>query len=64
MHNARREALMSVLGGGLGVTTTCEGASGAQYPDVGYSEIHGAHGQSWMGYSGYWHRENENTALR
>ncbi|SDA90456.1 hypothetical protein SAMN03159448_04390 [Sinorhizobium sp. NFACC03] len=34
MHGVSRESIMSVLGRGLGVTITCEGAAGAQYPDV------------------------------
>lgn len=64
MHSASREGIMSVLGGGLGITITCEGSSGAHYPEVVYREVHGVHGQSRVGYSGYWRKENENPALR
>ncbi len=55
---------MSVLGSGLGVTITYEGASGAQYPDVVLREVHGSHGRALIGYSGYWRTSNENPALR
>ncbi|MCE4542311.1 LysR family substrate-binding domain-containing protein [Caballeronia sp. PC1] len=34
MHQASREAILSVLGGGLGVSIICEGGTGARYPDV------------------------------
>ncbi|MBV7520889.1 LysR family substrate-binding domain-containing protein [Ensifer sp. ENS12] len=64
MHGVSRESIMSVLGGGLGVTITCEGAAGAQYPDVVLREVHGSHGLCLMSYSGYWRKDNTNPALR
>lgn len=64
MQNLSRETIMSVLGGGSGITVTCEGSAGTQYPDVVLREVHGRHGVSRVGYSGYWKRENENPALR
>lgn len=64
MHSVSRESIMSVLGGGLGVTITSEGASGATYPNVALREIHGAHGQAHVGFSGYWRTDNTNPALR
>ncbi|WEX85807.1 LysR family transcriptional regulator [Sinorhizobium garamanticum] len=64
MHAVSRESIMSVLGGGLGVTITCEGASGATYPNVVLREIHGPHGQAYLGFSGYWRTDNSNPALR
>lgn len=64
MHGVSRESIMSVLGGGLGVTITCEGAAGAQYPDVVLREVLGSHGLCTMSYSGYWRKDNTNPALR
>lgn len=64
MRCVSREWIMSVLGGGLGITITYEGASGARYSDVVLREIHGAHGQALTGYSGYWRKASDNPALR
>ena len=59
-----RESIMSMLGGGLGITITSETASGARYPNVVLREVHGMHGQALIGYSGYWRKANENPVLR
>lgn len=64
MHQSSRESILSVLGGGLGVSIICEGASGARYPDVVYRPIHGEQGPALIGYSGYWRDDNSNPALR
>ena len=67
MRAVSREWIMSILGGGregLGVTITYEGASGARYPDVVLREVHGAHGQTLIGWSGYWRKASDNPALR
>jgi len=64
MHAVSRETIMSLLGDGLGVSVTCEGASGARYPDVVLREVHGIHGPCLTGYSGYWRPGNENPALK
>lgn len=67
MRAVSREWIMSILGGGregLGVTITYEGASGARYPDVVLREVHGAHGQTLIGWSGYWRQASDNPALR
>ncbi|QNO27230.1 LysR family transcriptional regulator [Sphingopyxis sp. OPL5] len=64
MRCVSREWIMSVLGGGLGVTVTYEGASGARYPDVVLRELHDAHGRTLIGYSGYWRKASDNPALR
>lgn len=64
MQSISRESIMSVLGGGPYVTITCEGASGAQYPDVITRPVHGPHGQTMIGFTGYWQSDNENPALR
>lgn len=64
MRCVSREWIMSILGGGLGVTITYEGASGARYPDVVLREVHGAHGQALISYSGYWRKTSDNPALR
>jgi len=64
MHQSSRETILSVLGGGRGVTMVCEGATGAVYPDVVYRPIHGEQGPALIGYSGYWRDDNCNPALR
>jgi DNA-binding transcriptional LysR family regulator len=64
MQSISRESIMSVLGGGPYVTITCEGASGAQYPDVITRPVHGPHGQTMIGFTGYWRSDNENPAMR
>tara|TARA_R110000782_G_scaffold49238_8_gene107293 strand:- start:4030 stop:4962 length:933 start_codon:yes stop_codon:yes gene_type:complete len=64
MHQASREAILSVLGGGLGVSIICEGGTGARYPDVVYRPILGEQGPAFVSYSGYWREDNGNPALR
>lgn len=64
MHAVTRDALLSVLGGGLGVTITCESAAGSSYPNVVMREVHGSHGQTLISFSGYWRADNANPALR
>ena len=64
MRCVSREWIMSILGRGRGVTITYEGTSDAHYPDVALREVHGAHGQALVSYSGYWRKNNENPALR
>ncbi|CAD7338152.1 LysR family transcriptional regulator [Sphingomonadales bacterium 58] len=64
MHQASREAILSVLGGGLGVSIICEGGTGARYPDVVYRPIRGEQGPAFVSYSGYWREDNGNPALR
>lgn len=64
MHQSSRETILSILGGGLGVSIVCEGSTGARYPDVVYRPIHGEQGPALIGYSGYWRDDNRNPALR
>ena len=64
MHRSSRETILSVLGGGLGVSVICEGTTGTRYPEVVYRPIHGEQGPVLIGYSGYWRRENSNPALK
>ncbi|OHT18692.1 DNA-binding transcriptional regulator HcaR [Sphingomonas haloaromaticamans] len=64
MYQASREAILSVLGGGLGVSIVCEGATGARYPDVVYRPVLGEQGPAFVHYSGYWREDNCNPALR
>lgn len=64
LHQISRETILSVLGDGLGVSIVCEGATGAQYPEVVYQPIHGEQGPALIGYSGYWREENDNPALK
>lgn len=64
VHHSSRESIFSLLGANIGVSITCEGGIGAQFPDVVYRPIHGEHGQVLIGYSGYWREDNANPALR
>lgn len=64
MHQSSRETILSILGGGFGVSIVCEDSTGARYPDVVYRPIHGEQGQALVGYSGYWRDNNSNPALR
>lgn len=64
MHRSSRETILSILGGGVGVSIVCEGSTGARYPDVVYRPIHGEQGPALIGYSGYWRDDNRNPALR
>lgn len=64
MHQASRETILSVLGGGSAVSLVCEGSTGAHYPDVVYRPIHGEQGPAITGYSGYWSDKNGSPVLR
>lgn len=64
MHQSSRETILSVLGGGTGVSIVCEGSTGARYPNVVYRPIHGEQGPALIGYSGYWRDDNVNPVLR
>lgn len=64
MHQSSRETVLSVLGGGSGVSIVCEGSTGAIYPDVVYRPIHGEQGPALTGYLGCWRDDNGNPALR
>jgi DNA-binding transcriptional LysR family regulator len=64
MCHSSRETILSVLGGGSGVSIVCEGSTGARYPDVVYRPIHGEQGPALAGYSGCWRDDNSNPALR
>jgi DNA-binding transcriptional LysR family regulator len=64
MHRSSRETILSVLGGGLGVSVICEGTAGVRYPDVVYRPIHGEQGPALIGYSGYWREDNDNPPLK
>lgn len=64
MRQSSREAILSTLGGGYGVSIVCEGSTGAHYRDVVYRPIHGEQGPALVGYSGYWRDDNRNPALR
>tara|TARA_A100001391_G_scaffold198267_1_gene179626 strand:- start:951 stop:1865 length:915 start_codon:yes stop_codon:yes gene_type:complete len=64
MHQVSREGILSVLGGGLGLSVVCEGGTGARYPDVVYRPVHGEQGPVMIAFSGYWRKDNGNPALR
>lgn len=64
MHQSSRETILSVLGGGSGVSIVCEGSTGTHYPDAVYRPIHGEQGPALTGYSGCWRDDNGNPALR
>ena len=64
LHQSSRETILSILGGGFGLSIVCEGSTGARYPDVVYRPIHGEQGPALTGYSGCWQDDNTNPALR
>lgn len=64
MHQCSRETILSILGGGAGISIVCEGSTGARYPDLVYRPMHGEQGPALIGYSGYWRAESCNPALR
>lgn len=64
MRQSSRETILSLLGGGSGVSLVCEGSTGARYPDVVFRPIHGEQGPALTGYSGYWRDDNSNPAVR
>lgn len=64
MVQASRETVLSLLGGGSGVSVVCEGSTGAHFPDVLYRPISGEQGPALIGYSGYWRHDIGNPALR
>ncbi|PKP96724.1 MAG: LysR family transcriptional regulator [Alphaproteobacteria bacterium HGW-Alphaproteobacteria-13] len=64
LHQSSREAILSILGSGPGISIICEGGIGACYPDVIYRPIHGEQGPALISYSGYWRKDNSNPALK
>mgnify|MGYP003633057266 CR=1 FL=1 len=64
MHQSSRETILSILGGGSGMSIVCEGSTGTHYPDVVYRPIHGEQGPALTGYSACWRDDNGNPALR
>ncbi|NRP74529.1 HTH-type transcriptional regulator GltC [Ensifer psoraleae] len=64
MQPVSRESIMNMLGAGVGVTITCEGAAGLQYPNVVLREVRTSHGLCLIAYSGYWREDNSNPALK
>ena len=64
MNQSSRESILSMLGGGLGVSIVCESATGARYPDLVYRPVHGEQGPALVVYSGYWRKDNSNPTLR
>lgn len=63
MHQSSRETILSILGGGSGISIVCEGSTGTRYPDVVYRAIHGEQGLALTGFSGCWRDDNGNPAL-
>lgn len=63
MHRASREAILSVLGAGDGVSIVCESSVGTFYPDVTYLPLAGEQGPALVGYSGYWQADHRNPVL-
>lgn len=64
MHQTSRETILSILGGGYGVSIVCEGSTGVRYPDVVFRPVHSEQGPALIGYSGYWRDDNGNPTLR
>lgn len=64
LHQVSRETILSLLGETKILTVACEGTTGALYPDVVYSPVHGEQGPAFIAYSGYWREDNSNPALK
>ncbi len=64
MQETSHASILSMLGGANYITITTEAATGTQYPDVVFRELHDSHGPVSISYSGYWRRGNQNPALR
>lgn len=64
MQPVSRESIMNMLGAGIGVTITCEGATGLQYPNIVLREVRTSRGPCSIAYSGYWHEDNSNPTLK
>lgn len=59
-----REAIMNFLSINGEVTVTVSDMLGSTYPGVVLRDLHDNDGQTSIGYSGYWRRENSNPVLR
>ena len=64
MLEASRDTVLSVLAASSGISLVCEGATGAQYPDVVYRPVHGEQGPALTLHSGYWRAGNDKPTLR
>ncbi|HEY8604489.1 LysR family transcriptional regulator [Tsuneonella suprasediminis] len=59
-----RDSLLSVVSLGKHISIVTETAVGFHYPGIIFREIHENGGQVWLGFSGYWHEENDNPVLK
>ena len=64
LHPVSRETILSLLGATGKLSVTCEGTTGALYPDLVYRPVHGEQGPGFIAYSGYWRADSANPALR
>ena len=64
LHLVSRETILSLLGETRMLSVTCEGTTGAMFPEVIYIPVHGEQGPALIGYSGYWREDNANPALK
>lgn len=62
-HEADSEAIKSLVGAGLGVGLLCEAFVGASHTDVIYREIRDGSHVYRIGYTAYWHLDNDSPAL-
>lgn len=64
LHPVSRETILSILGETEMLSVTCEGTTGAVFPEVIYRPVHGEQGPALIGYAGYWREDNPNPALK
>lgn len=62
--NAKREDVISMVGGKCGVSLACEAATGNVGNEVVYREIRDGNGPTRVSYVAYWRRNNDNPALK
>lgn len=64
VHRVRREALMNLVGLGLGISLICEQWCGVEYPDVTYIPLYEGENIETIPFSLTWRPENDNPSLR
>jgi DNA-binding transcriptional LysR family regulator len=62
--NAKREDVLSMVGGNRGISLVCESATGNNANGVVYCEVRDGHGPTRVGFVAYWRRNNDNPALK
>jgi DNA-binding transcriptional LysR family regulator len=62
--NAKREDVLSMVGGNRGISLICESATGNILNGVVYCEVRDGKGPTRVGFVAYWRHNNDNPALK